>query len=235
MGWMDEKGNIDFQEKPAAFINTVGKNAISYPASTKPVPVTIGTKFYILKDDRLRQVKTLDALSIQPASEYDITQGEMGLMRGRYVEGKIDFTTTDTYTPDIIRNVKGMPVTLGQGKATSQVIPVEVEDIDTGERISMSGETTVMTSFDNLKILLEAEIPDLKVVHDKLDSMTFPASSQRRTYGLSNVSESTRDVIMLTNDMDIKDLDPNAWYSWGNKIKSGRELQKQQEVLNNKK
>lgn len=215
-GWMDESGNLKLNDKPAALVNTMGKNAVSYSSSVKPIPTFVGMKFYVLKDGMLRLAKMGGSFDFQPVSEYDIAEYDAGgIPTGRYVEGKVTFKNTSIYTPDIIRSVEGTPERVGTGQSSPEVTPAVIEDAITGEQIPIFGETTILTEFDNMKSVLEASIPNLSYVHDKIPAITRPKSA-------SAVEESP--VIILNDSIDIKDIKPNLRYTWGKKVLWGREI-----------
>jgi len=215
-GWMDESGNLKLNDKPAALVNTVGKNAVSYPSSVKPVPTPMGMVAYIRKDDQLRRVKLIGSFDLQPTSEYDIAEYDAGgIPTGRYVEGRVNFKNTSIYTPDIIRSVEGTPEKVGTGQSSPEVTPAVVEDAITGEQIPIFGETTILTEFDNMKSTMEATIPNLTYVHEKIPAIVRPKSA-------SAIEDSP--VIVLSNSMDISDIKRNLRYTWGKKVLWGWEI-----------
>jgi hypothetical protein len=141
------------------------------------------------------------------------------------VEGKVAFQSNTIHTPDIIKSTgeKGEYQVLGQGKSAPEVTPAVVEDAITGEQIPIFGETTILTEFDNMKSVLEASVPNLSYVHDKIESGTYPEGGQRRSYKDYQTSQDSP-VIQLTNDMSLEDIDPDAKYSWGKQVLTGSEI-----------
>lgn len=215
-GWMDESGNLKLNDKPAALVDTMGKNVVSYPTNIKPVSTSVGMVAYVRKDNQLRRVKLLGSFDFQPASEYDIAEYDAGgIPTGRYVEGKIDFKNTSIYTPDIIRSVEGSPARVGTGQSSPEVTPAVVEDAITGEQIPIFGETTILTEFENMKSTMEATIPNLTYVHDKIPAIVRPSRA-------SATEQSP--VIVLSNDMSLSDIKRNLRYTWGDKVLFGWEI-----------
>ncbi len=103
-GWGGEKeGEVNFQTKPSALVNTVGQFAISYPNDVKPFNTPVGMQAWVVVDGKPRYVKFNESYEMKPSSEYDITEENTGVARGRYVEGKVNFQTQQPYTPQDVR------------------------------------------------------------------------------------------------------------------------------------
>jgi len=223
MGWADEEGNVKFQTKPSTLINAMGENAVSYPADVKPMPTPTGMNAFVVVDKRLRYVKLLESYQMVPTSEYDITKEGSGVMRGRYIEGKVKFQSSEPYAPGIIKptDVKGQYQVVDEGRSTTQVKSATVQDAVTGEELQIFGETTIMTPYDNLKTTMEATIPNLGYVHEQLDKMTYPEGG-RRGFPLSN--ENKPEAVVLTNGVNIKEIKPDLMYLKDGKTISGKEL-----------
>ncbi len=96
------------------------------------------------------------------------------------------------------------PVVIGEGRGTTQVGTASVVDVYTGEEIPLFGNLTVLTPYNNMKSILEADIYPLKYVHDKLDKVATPQGA-RAIYGKGN-------AIPLTSDMTIDKIDPEKYY-----------------------
>lgn len=218
---MDENGNVILNTKPAALIDTVGQNAISYPIETKNIPSIVGMVAFVKKDGRLRRIKLPESYEMKLQSEYDIVDQNKGVPRGRYVEANLNFQSTAPYNSTIYRNVKGIPVDMGETKGVTQVLPTKVEDLDTHEELDLMGPTTVLTPYENLRTIVEANVPYMGFVHDQIDKKTYPFGG-RRTYGLSN--ENTTAAIPLTDTMSIDDIKPDLNYVRNGKTISGVEL-----------
>lgn len=217
MGWMDEKGDVVFQEKPAALVNTMGKAVISYPADVKTIPTTVGMRAYVLQGGKLRLVQLSESYDMKPTSEYDIPTIGAGVIKGRYIEGKVNFQSAEPYTPNVIRNVDKVPTAIDQGKTTTQVIPATAEDVYTHEKITLFGETTILTPFDNMKTTMEASLPNLGYVHEQLEKRVYPEGG-RRNVGVG------KGYIELTDDMTIDDIIPEETYIRNGKTISGKAL-----------
>jgi hypothetical protein len=228
----DKDGNIQLTTKPAALVEATGENAVSYPVETKPIPSIVGMVAFVRKDGKLRRVKFPESYNMKLQSEYDITEQSSGVARGRYVEANVDFQSTAPYNSTIYRNVKGVPVDVGETKGVTQILPVTLEDLDTHETIEMIGSTTILTPYENLKTTVEANVPYMGFVHDQLDKQTYPNGS-RRTYGLSNETSSA--PTPLTDAMTINDVKPDVMYVRNGKTISGADLwKKHNESLNKK-
>jgi hypothetical protein len=227
MGWMDGKGDIIFQDKPAALVNTTGKAAISYPSDIKPIPTTVGMRAYVLQNGKLRFVQLSESYDMKPTAEYDIPTIGAGIIKGRYIEGKVNFQSSEPYVPDIIRNVDKVPKSIDQGKATSQIVTAEVEDIYTHEKVKLFGETTILVPFDNMKTTMEATLPNLGYVHEQLEKRVYPEGGRRSV-------DVGKGYIELTDDMSIDDIIPEETYIRNGKKITGKELWDKFNTLKNK-
>lgn len=226
LGWADDKGDVKFQDKPSALVNAKGEYAISYPQGGKPISTPVGMKAFVVNNGRLRYVELPESYDMNPASEYDITQEGSGLMRGRYIEGKVTFQSSQPYTPQLVRTASSQgqitdAQVIGEGKTTAQVAPVKARDVYTNEEVQLFGETTIMTPYDNLKTTMEATLPNLGFVHEQLDKITYPGG-ERRNFSLGNQNSPT--TVQLTDSMTIDDIKPDLMYSKDGKTISGQEL-----------
>lgn len=221
LGWMDDKGQVQFQKKTSALVNAVGENAVSYPM-IEPIPTAVGMKAFVISDGQLHYVQLPESYAMQPTAEYDITKEGTGVMRGRYVEGKINFQSSQPYTPpDVVLTGTGKNIqrTIMEGKKTTQVVPSQVEDIYTHELITLLGETTVLTPYDNMKSTVEAVLPNLGYVHEQLDKRTVEGERRAYSSGTSNP-----EAIPLTDSMTMDDIKPELQYIKNGRVVSGTEL-----------
>jgi hypothetical protein len=227
MGWMDEKGDITFQDKPSIMTGTIAKNALDYPIDkNNPIPTVGGMSIYIRdpKGQGIRRVTVPNSYSMIPTSEYDIIDEGGAVKRGRYIEGKIHFQATEPYTPDITKTINKMPIAIGEGRTVQEIKPVDAVD-DAGNVVQLFGETTVLTPYEIMKGQIEANIPYASYAHEQLNKVTYPSGGRRNFDPNRNA---TSDVIIPPDDATIdffKD-DPNIFYRWGTKVLSGAYIHK---------
>lgn len=230
MGWMDEKGNINFQDKPSVMTGTIGTNALEYPVDkNKPIPTVTGMPVYIRdpKGGGIRRVTLPNSYNMIPTSEYDLTDEGGAVRRGRYIEGKVTFQATEPYTPNVIRSAgeTGSYQVVDEGKTTTQVKPVEAVD-DAGNVVQLFGETTILTPYETMKGQIESNIPYASFAHEQLDKKTYPQGGSRRPFDPQR--NATSGVIVPPDDakLDFFKDDPNVYYRWGDKVLSGAYIHK---------
>jgi hypothetical protein len=154
--------------------------------------------------------------------------------RGRYIEGKIHFQESEAYTPDGERAlIKGGKLTgtysLGEGKTSTQVKPVEAVDIDTGEIINILGETTVLVPFETMKGQIET-MPHMQYVHDKLDKLDRWPYNDKANAGV------TENIINVPDGakLDFFEDSTDKQYRWGDKVLSGAYIHRNAREKNDK-
>jgi hypothetical protein len=221
---MDESGNINFHDKPSIVTGTVGKNALEYPINKNNPLLTVTRMPVYIRDPKgvgIRRVTLPESYSMIPTSEYDIVDDGGAVRRGRYIEGKVTFQSSEPYTPDITRTVGKVPVKIDEGKTTTQIKAVEAVD-DAGNVIQLFGDVTILAPYETMKGQIEANIPYATFAHEQLDKKTYPLGDERRPFDPQN--NATRGVIIPPDDADMgffKD-DPNVFYQWGDKVLSGQ-------------
>ena len=224
----DDKGNMQFSVRPAAIVDARGTKAVSYPTQVRPASSYVGMTGYIRHNGKLVQVKFPESYDMSMVSEYNIQESykSIGLVPDRYVEVRLDVQSTQPYTPEIYRTAKGMPITMGEGKAGTQTVPSTLQVLnspDPSETLDMIGPTTVLVPFDELKTMVEANIPYMKDVHDELEKQP-----SRESAFLPNTSSKEPpvqvDVIPITSDTSVDDIDPNKSYTYNHKRYKGQEI-----------
>jgi hypothetical protein len=230
-GWMDESGNVTFQDKPSPVVGVVGKNALDYPVDkNKPIPTVANMQVY-LRDPKggVNRVTLPTSYSMIPTSEYDLTDENMPVSKGRYIEGKVNFQSTDIFTPSVLKPTgePGQYQQVGEGKSATQVQSVKAID-DAGNVVELTGETTVLVPYDIMKGQIEASVPYAKYAHEQLDKMTYPSGGRRNYDPKGNAVKAGSTVIVPPDDADLsffKD-DPNIFYNWGGQVLSGEYIHK---------
>lgn len=225
-GWMDESGNIIFQDKPSAVVGAIGKNSLDYPINkNQPIPTISGMQVYI-RDPKggINRVTLPGSYNMIPTSEYDLVDDNMPVEKGRYIEGKVNFQATEPYTPENIKptDVKGEYQTVGQGKSSTQIKPVKAVD-DAGNVVELTGETTVLMPYALMSGQIEANIPHARYAHEQLDKMTYPSGGRRNYAPMNNAIKPGATTIVPPDDatLDFFKDDPNVFYNWGGKVLSG--------------
>jgi hypothetical protein len=165
-------------------------------------------------------------------AEYDLTDEGMAVVKGRYIEGKVNFQGTEPYTPSNERALTKAgelmgTYSLGEGKASTQVVPVKAVD-NVGNVVELIGETTVLTPYESMKGQVEANIPYMQYVHEKLETITYPAGGRRNFDPMGNATREGSKVIVPPDDatLDFFKDDPNTYYNWGGQILSGAYIHK---------
>jgi hypothetical protein len=235
---VDEQGDIQFGKRPSALIGNVGTNAINYPMDkNKPVPTIAGMQVYVRDNNgSIKRVTLPASYNMIPTAEYDLVDEGMPVMKGRYIEGKVNFQGTEPYTPsgDRALTSKGQLVgtyNLGEGKSSTQVVPVEATD-DAGNVVKLMGETTVLTPFESMKGQVESSIGTtdaIQYAHKKLESVTYPNGGRRNFDPMGNATKEGSKVVIPPDDADMsffKD-DANIFYNWGGQILSGKYIHDQ--------
>ena len=238
-GWLDEKGDIKIQNKPAALVNTTGRFAISYPPIDKPMASTTNMRVHVLSGGKIHTVDLPESYDMVPKAEYDITEKGTGIPPQRVVETKMNFQSSELYTPsETLLTGAGAKVQRQtiRGKQTTQIIPVTTEDVYTHEPVKLFGPTTVLVPYDEMENTMEAALPNLSYVHDKMKNMAPSLMYIGVQTGPGNKTghPSTAEPIPLTDDMTIWDLDPDLRYSKGDVTLSGKEWILKYNALQNK-
>jgi small nuclear ribonucleoprotein (snRNP)-like protein len=230
---VDDQGNAQFGNRPSALIGNVGTNAINYPMDkNKPVPTVAGMQVYVRDGNgSIKRVTLPASYNMIPTAEYDLGDEGMPVMKGRYIEGKVNFQGTEPYTPsgDKALISKGQitgTYNLGEGKSSTQVVPVEATD-DAGNVVKLMGETTVLTPFESMKGQVESSIGTtdaIQYAHKKLESVTYPNGGRRNYDPMGNATKEGSKVIIPPDDADLSFFknDANTYYNWGGKILSGK-------------
>jgi hypothetical protein len=232
----DEQGVIQFGTKPSALIGNIGINAINYPVDkNQPVPTVSGMQVYVRTDGTIKRVTLPASYSMIPTAEYDLVDEGMAVMRGRYIEGKVNFQGTEPYTPENERALTSQgklvgTYSLGEGKASLQVVPVKATD-DMGNVIELVGETTVLAPYETMRGQIEANIgltDAIQYAHKKLETMTYPAGGRRNFDPMGNAIKEGSKVIVPPDDATLGFFknDPNIYYNWGGQILSGEYIHK---------
>jgi len=221
-GIMNDKGEIQFNTKPAALVNTLAYDAVNYPKQDKPIPTTVGAYAYFINNGKLCYGKLPESYQMIPVSEYDIRQDDK-IVRGRYVEGKIAFQSSQPFKPEQIRTASSQGVLtdarkIGEGRGTTEVVPTKIFDELSGSEISVFGETTVLMPFEQMKGQIAGAIPHMSYVHEKLD--------EKR--GGVHMKAGTPEVpIGVTEDTDLSDINnsPLVYYRlWNGNVMTGQAI-----------
>lgn len=229
---VDEEGNVQFTEKPAALINATGTNSITYPGVDKPIPTVVGTYAYFVHEGKLRYGKLPQSYNFTPNSEYDLADNDYGIQRGRYVDGKMNFQSQDVFTPEQIRTAssKGQitdAMSIGDGRAMTQVQPTKIYDMLSQSEIEVFGETTVILPFDQIKGQIAGAIPHMGYVHENLEKQTFPQGN-RRTFGQDSTkglgSKDNPISLSVTDGLDKVSKSSTMYYKFGDMVLSGAEI-----------
>lgn len=233
---VDEGGNVQLGERPAALVNARGTNALTYKAGGKPVNSYTGMTGYVLYNGKLRYVKLPDSYVMAPAAEYDIMGTGNGVPEGRYVESKIFFQTSSAYKPENVRTAsKAGEITdqtvIGLGRGTDEKLPARLVDAINGEAIELYGETTILTPFDEARTLTESVWPEeLPYLHKKMAASYGPYTARRdRYYSAKNKVEPTYagpapiDIPAGADMSFIEDTDKKT-YRWNGKVVTGQQI-----------
>jgi len=230
---VDDQGAIQFGNRPSALIGNVGTNAINYPMDkNKPVPTVAGMQVYVRDGNgSIKRVTLPASYNMIPTAEYDLGDEGMPVMKGRYIEGKVNFQGTEPYTPSgekalISKGQVTGTYNLGEGKTSMQVVPVEATD-DAGNIVKLVGETTVLTPFETMKGQVESSIGTtdaIQYAHKKLESVTYPNGGRRNYDPMGNATREGSKVVIPPDDADLSFFknDANIYYNWGGKILSGK-------------
>jgi hypothetical protein len=242
IGVTDDKGNVQFKPKVSAVVGSMGLNSVSYPQDkNKPIPTVSNMQVYIRDaQGRVKRVTLPDSYNMIPTAEYDLTDGKAPVVRGRYIEGTVNFQSTESYQPEILRTAqkggKITPYSLGEGKASTQVKPVQAVD-ESGQIVELIGNTTILTPFELMRGQIEANIEHMDYVHKELEKRNLPFADRREyTNALdpgytggkkesigAGTGLPTTDAIEVPDDADLSFFknDPNVLYNYGGKILSG--------------
>lgn len=225
---IDPQGVIQFPTKPSLLTGNIGVNAVNYKIDkNQPIPTTSNMQVYIRDKGTVKRVTLPGSYNMIPTSEYDLVDENMPVAKGRYIEGKVTFQGTESYTPENERALTkgGVLVgtyTLGQGKSSAQVVPVKAVD-DVGNVVELMGDITVLAPFESMKGQIES-IPYMGYVHDKLEAITYPAGGRRSFDPKGNATKEGSRVIVPPDDaaLDYFKDDPDVFYNWGGQVLSGK-------------
>lgn len=230
----DTEGNIQFASKPSALTGNVGVNAVNYPISKTVVPTVSNMQVYVRDSSgSIKRVTLPNSYDMLPTSEYDLVDEGMPVVRGRYIEGKVNFVGEEPYTPSNERalvaggKLKGT-YSLGEGKSTAQAVPVKAVDMN-GNVVELFGEMTILAPYQSMKGQVES-IPYMSYVHEKVDAVTYP-NGPRRDFGSTNNATASPELfkdepidVPDHADMDFIKNDPLIRYRMDGNVKTGKEI-----------